>query len=57
MAASGSFESVGFTERKAAAARCNYELVDASYTLGVDSILDQLDAQQQLLAAELALQL
>jgi outer membrane protein TolC len=53
--ASGSFESVGFTERQVAAARRNYELVDASYILGVASILDQLDAQQQLLVAELGL--
>jgi outer membrane protein TolC len=53
--ASGSFESVGFSERQVTAGRRNFELVDASYILGVASILDQLDAQQQLLTAELAL--
>ncbi len=53
--ASGSFETVGFAERALAAARRNFELVDASYTLGVASILDLLDAQSQLLTAELGL--
>jgi outer membrane protein len=53
--ASGSFESVGFASRQVAAAGRNFELVDASYTLGVASILDLLDAQSQQLAAELAL--
>jgi outer membrane protein len=53
--ASGSFESVGFANRQVAAARRNFDLVDRSYTLGVASILDLLDAQAQLLAAELLL--
>jgi len=53
--ASGTFESVGFAERQVAAARRNFELVDSSYTLGVASILDLLDAQAQLLTAELGL--
>ena len=53
--ASGSFENVGFANRQVAAARRNFELVDASYTLGVASILDLLDAQAQLLTAELTL--
>jgi outer membrane protein TolC len=53
--ASGSFESVGFAERQVAAARRNFELVEAAYTLGVASILDLLDAQSQLLTAELGL--
>jgi outer membrane protein len=52
--ASGSFESVGFAERSSAAAEKNFELVDQSYTLGVASILELLDAQAQLLSAELA---
>jgi outer membrane protein TolC len=51
---SGSFETVGFANRGVAAARRNYELVDASYTLGVSSILDLLDAQAELLGGELA---
>ena len=51
---SGSFETVGFAERGVAVARRNYELVDASYTLGVASILDLLDAQSELLQGELA---
>jgi outer membrane protein len=53
--ASGAFESVGFARRGQAAAQRNFELVDSSYTLGVASILDLLDAQSQLLTAELAL--
>jgi outer membrane protein TolC len=53
--ASGSFETVGFARREATAARSNFDLVEASYTLGVDSILDLLDAQAQLLTAELSL--
>jgi outer membrane protein TolC len=53
--ASGSLESVGFAGRQVAAARRNFELVDASYTLGVASILSLLDAQSQALSAELAL--
>ena len=53
--ASGSYESVGFSDRQVAAAHRNFELVDASYTLGVASILDLLDGQAQLLDANLAL--
>jgi len=53
--ASGSFEIVGFAKQQVAAARRNFELVEASYTLGVASILDLLDAQSQLLTAELGL--
>ena len=53
--ASGAYENIGFSRRETAAARKNYELVDASYTLGVASILDLLDAQDQLLEAELRL--
>ena len=52
--ASGSYANVEFAQRKVEAARRNYELVDASFVLGVDSILDLLDAQNQLLSAELA---
>jgi len=53
--ASGSFQSIGFVERQVAAARRNFELVDSSYTLGVATILDLLDAQSQLLTAEISL--
>lgn len=53
--ASGSFESVSFADRQLAAAARNFEIVDASYTLGVASILDLLDAQSELLRAELGL--
>ncbi|MGI9591423.1 MAG: TolC family protein [Myxococcota bacterium] len=53
--ASGAYESIGFAQRETAAAQKNYELVDASYTLGVASILDLRDAQNQLLDAELKL--
>ncbi len=52
--ASGSYDSVGFSQRQAAAARRNFELVEASYVLGVASILDLLDAQAQQLTAEVA---
>jgi outer membrane protein TolC len=53
--ASGSFETLGFARRQVEAARHNFELVDASYILGVDSILDVLDAQNQQLSAELSM--
>jgi outer membrane protein TolC len=53
--ASGSFQTVGFVIRQVAAAQRSFELADASYTLGIATILDLLDAQSQLLAAELAL--
>jgi outer membrane protein TolC len=53
--ASGSFEIVGAAKQQVAAARRNFELVEASYDLGVASILDLLDAQSQLLTAELGL--
>lgn len=53
--ASGSFENVGFTKRAQQGAERNYKLVDSSYTLGVASILDLLDAQDLLLEAELGL--
>ncbi len=53
--ASGSFESVSFVSRQLAAAARNFEIVDASYTLGIASILDLLDAQSELLTAELGL--
>ncbi|MBW2316296.1 MAG: TolC family protein [Deltaproteobacteria bacterium] len=52
--ATGSFDTVGFARRSAEAAQRNYELVNAAYVLGVASILDLLDAQEQQLAAELA---
>lgn len=53
--ASGSFETLSFARRQVEAARRNFELVDASYILGVDSILDLLDAQQQQLSADLSM--
>jgi len=53
--ASGAFESVGFASRQLSAARRSFELADASYKLGVASILALLDAQQLLLTAELSL--
>ena len=52
--ASGAYANISFAQREFAAARRNFELVDASYILGVASILDVLDAQNQLLSAELA---
>ena len=53
--ASGSFETLAFARRQVEAARRNFELVNASYILGVDSILDVLDAQNQQLSAELSM--
>jgi outer membrane protein TolC len=53
--ASGAFETIDFARQAADAARKNFELVDASYVLGVSTILDLLDAQSQLLDAEIAL--
>lgn len=53
--ASGSHAGIGFASEQLDAARRNFELVDASYTLGVASILALLDAQSQLLSANLAL--
>ena len=52
---SGAYQNVGFVKRQEAAAQRNFELVERSYTLGVASILELLDAQAQLLSAELAL--
>jgi outer membrane protein TolC len=49
----GSYESTRYAGRQTEAARRNFDLVDASYRLGVASILDLLDAQEQLLEAEL----
>ena len=46
---------MGFAKKQEAAAKRNFDLVNASYTLGVASILDLLDAQEQLLDAELSL--
>jgi outer membrane protein len=53
--ASGAFETIGFAQRGADAARRNFDLVDASYVLGVSSILDLLDAQTETLDADLAM--
>jgi len=49
---SGSHAIVGFAAREEDAARQNYEFVNDGYVLGVVSILDLLDAQAQLLAAQ-----
>jgi len=53
--ASGAFETISFRRREADAARENFDLVNSSYVLGVASLLDMLDAQSQLLDAELDL--
>ena len=52
--ASGAYQSVATARRQEAAAQRNFELVDESYVLGVASILSLLDAQAQLLSANLA---
>ena len=51
---SGSYANIAFARKEQDAASRNYELVNESYVLGVASILDLLDAQTQLLNAELA---
>jgi len=53
-AASGAYHNVATARRQEAAAQRNFELVDESYVLGVASILSLLDAQSQLLNANLA---
>ena len=53
--ATGTFVIIEAAHRQEEAGRRNFELVEQSYTLGVASILDLLDAQSQLLSAELAL--
>jgi outer membrane protein len=53
-AASGAYHNVANARRQEAAAQRNFELVNESYILGVASILTLLDAQAQLLSANLA---
>ena len=53
-AASGAYHNIASARRQEAAAQRNFELVDESYILGVASILSLLDAQAQLLSANLA---
>jgi outer membrane protein len=52
--ASGAFANIGYAREQQAAAQRNYDLVNDSYVLGVASILGLLDAQSQLLSAQLA---
>jgi outer membrane protein TolC len=53
-AASGAYQNAANARRQEAAAQRNFELVDESYVLGMVSILSLLDAQAQLLSANLA---
>ena len=50
--ASGAYASIGFAARQEAAALKNYQFVNEGYVLGVASILGLLDAQSQLLEAQ-----
>ena len=52
--ASGSYATLGFARQQQSAAQRNFELVNDSYVAGVASIVDLLDAQNQLLSAQLA---
>jgi outer membrane protein TolC len=52
--ASGSYAILGFARQQQSAAQRNFELVNDSYVAGVASIVDLLDAQNQLLSAQLA---
>jgi len=52
--ASGSHASLGFARQGESSAQRNFELVNDSYVAGVASIVDLLDAQNQLLDAQLA---
>jgi len=51
--ATGSYRDLGFARERVDSSKRNYELVNQSYTAGVSSILDLLDAQTQLLQAEI----
>jgi len=52
--ASGAYQNIAAARRQEAAAGRNFELVSESYVLGMDTILSLLDAQSQLLSANLA---
>jgi len=52
--ASGAYQNIAAARRQEAAAGRNFELVSESYVLGMDTILSLLDAQTQLLNANLA---
>jgi len=51
--ASGSYAKLGFARQQASSAQRNFELVNDSYVAGVASIVDLLDAQNQLLDSQL----
>jgi outer membrane protein len=52
--ASGAYRSVGYAQAGEAAAQKNYEFVHEGFVLGVADYIDLLDAQNQLLMAQLA---
>jgi outer membrane protein TolC len=52
--ASGAYRSVGYAQAGEAAAQKNYEFVYEGFVLGVADYIDLLDAQNQLLMAQLA---
>jgi outer membrane protein TolC len=51
--ASGSYRSLGFAREQQKSSQRNFDLVNQSYIAGLASILDLLDAQTQLLTAQL----
>lgn len=51
--ANGSYLSLGYAREQEAASKQNFDLVNQSYEAGVSSILDLLDAQTQLLDAQI----
>ena len=50
---SGSYASLGYAREQEASSKKNFDLVNQSYVAGVSSILDLLDAQTQLLDAQI----
>jgi outer membrane protein TolC len=50
--ASGSYAILGFAREQETSSKRNFDLVNQSYVAGVSSILDLLDAQTQLLGAQ-----
>jgi outer membrane protein TolC len=50
-AAIASFEQIGLTEKEAQAAKENYDLVNEAYLEGEAALIEQIDAQRQLVEA------
>jgi hypothetical protein len=53
-AAIASFEQIGLAEKEAQAAKENYDLVNEAYLEGEAALIEQIDAQRQLVEANIA---